>query len=296
MNAWELIVQQPMINVLIVLTHYIADSFGLAIIVITVLVNVLMFPLTMKQIKSSKAMQELQPKLAELQKKYSKDRQKLAQEQMALYREAGMSPTGCLLPMLVQMPIWIALYQAIMLSLAAAPEGLLNLAKYLYPWELVYTMLPLGRSFIGLDLASPNLILALLVGATMWLQQKMSTPVSPDPRQSQQTRMMLWMMPMMFAFLALSFPSGLSLFWVASSVVRIVLQYYTAGLGGLQLRSESATKREKKYVRFQETQKTDADVGADIVVADDVGKVDFTQSPKTRFQPGKDRRRHPPRK
>jgi len=295
LNAWELIIQQPMINVLIVLTHYLANSFGLAIIIITVLVNGLMFPLTMKQIKSSKAMQDLQPKLMELQKKYSKDRQKLAQEQMALYREAGMSPAGCLLPMLVQMPIWIALYQAIMLSLAAAPEGLLNLAKYLYPWDLVYTMLPLGRSFIGLDLASPNIILALLVGATMWLQQKMSTPVSPDPRQAQQTRMMLWMMPMMFTFLALSFPSGLALFWVASSVVRIVLQYYTAGLGGLQLRAESSTSREKKYVRFQETQKTDANIGADIMVADE-GKTDFTQAPKSRFQPGKDRRRHPPRK
>ena len=132
MNVWELIIQQPIINILIMLSHYLFNSFGMAIIALTIVVNVLMLQLTLKQIRSSKAMQELQPKLAELQKKYGKDRQRMAQEQMRLYKESGMNPAGCLLPMLIQMPIWIALYESIMMVLAAAPEGLLNLSRYLY--------------------------------------------------------------------------------------------------------------------------------------------------------------------
>jgi YidC/Oxa1 family membrane protein insertase len=294
-----------MINILIVLTSYLANSFGLAITALTIVVNVLMFPLTMKQIKASKAMQELQPKLAELQRKHAKDRQKLAQEQMQLYRESGMNPAGCLLPMLIQMPIWIALYQSVMLSLAVAPEGLLNLSRYLYSWPVVYTMVPLSRDFLGLDLGSPNMVLAILVGATMWLQQKMSATTPADPRQAQQARMMLWLMPMMFTFLALSFPSGLALFWVTSSIVRIVLQYRVTGWGGLISSSGHPTDdRDKKYVKFaaRSEEESSADMGADIVVTDGEQErkgrgLSYPSSPeKTRFQPGKDRRRHPKKK
>lgn len=278
MNAWELIVQQPVINVLIVLSHYLADSFGLAIVALTIIVNVLMLGLTLKQVRATKAMQELQPKLAELQKKSGRDKQKMAQEQMRLYKEAGVSPAGCILPMLVQMPIWIALYQAVMLSLAVAPEGLLNLSKYLYSWSVLYSMLPLNQDFLWLDLAAPDMILAILVGGTMWLQQKMSTPVAADPRQRAQARMMLWMMPLMFAFLALSFPSGLSLFWVTSSVVRIVMQYRVTKWGSLApAPAKEPAGKDKRYMKriakveeksldYADVQPDiETDVGADIV-------------------------------
>ena len=109
MNWWDIIAIQPVVNVLIVLSHYLFNNPGLAIILLTIIVNLIILPLTLKQIRSSKAMQDVQPKLAELQKKYAKDKQKLAQEQMALYKQAGMNPAGCLLPLLVQMPVWIAL-------------------------------------------------------------------------------------------------------------------------------------------------------------------------------------------
>ena len=99
-----------MINILIVLTHFLFNNFGLAIIALTLIVNGLMLPLTLKQVRASKAMQEMQPKIAELKKKYGKDKEKMAREQMKLYKESGVSPAGCLLPMLIQMPIWIALY------------------------------------------------------------------------------------------------------------------------------------------------------------------------------------------
>jgi len=270
LNAWEVIIQQPVINILIVLSHYLVNSFGLAIIALTIIVNVVMYPVTMKQINAMKAMQELQPKIAELQKKYAKDRQKLSQEQMKLYKESGMNPAGCLLPMLIQMPIWIALFQSIMLSLAVAPEGLLNLSRYLYAWPVVYSILPLGKDFLWLNLAEPDMLLAILVGGTMWLQQKMTMSTPADPRQAAQSRMMLWMMPLMFAFFALSFPSGLSLFWVTSSVIRIVVQYYVTGWGGLV--SSTAGKqviiRDRRYKRriaLQEAPLRDADIGADIV-------------------------------
>ncbi len=132
MNIWELIIQQPLINILIVVAHYLGGSFGLAIIALTVIVNLAMLPLTLSQIRSSKAMQDLQPKIAELQKKYSKDRQKLAQEQMRLYKTAGVKPAGCALSLVVQMPVWIALYQSIMLALAV---GITLAATLLTAWS-----------------------------------------------------------------------------------------------------------------------------------------------------------------
>ena len=251
------------------LSHYLFNSFGMAIIALTIVVNVLMLQLTLKQIRSSKAMQELQPKLAELQKKYGKDRQRMAQEQMRLYKESGMNPAGCLLPMLIQMPIWIALYQSIMMVLAAAPEGLLNLSRYLYSWPIVYSMLPLNSNFIGLNLAEGNLILAILVGGTMWLQQKMITPSGADSRQQAQNRMMLWMMPLMFAFLCLTFPSGLALFWVTSSVVRIVIQYYITGWGALAPagapRQVPRDTRYKMRIASVEAPPKSADIEADTI-------------------------------
>jgi len=314
LNAWELIIQQPVINILIMLSHYLTNSFGLAIIALTIAVNVCMYPLTAKQMKATHAMQALQPKLAELQKKYAKDKQKLAQEQMRMYKESGMSPAGCLVPMLLQMPIWIALYQSVMLCLAVAPEGLLNLSRYLYSWPVVYSMLPLGKDFLWLDLATPDMLLAILVGGTMWLQQKMAMTPGADPKQQTQSRMMLWMMPMMFTFISLSFPSGLALFWVTSSVIRIVIQYYIAGWGGLvKVATTRQPGRDKTYksriAQIEQASSGEATISADSIEPSstpeegvDYGRHGDEQQvrgegyparPKaTRYQPGRSRGRH----
>jgi YidC/Oxa1 family membrane protein insertase len=233
LNAWDIIILQPMINFLVALSNYCLHNFGITVIILTVIIRFLMLPLTLKQLHASKAMTTLQPKLMELQKKYAKDKQKLAQEQMKLYRESGISPMGCMVPMLIQMPIWYALYQAIILSLAVTPEGLLNLSRYLYHWSILYPLLPLDNRFLWLDLTRGDLALAILVGVTMWLQQKMVTPSSPDPRMQSQNQMMLYMMPMMFAFFTISWPSGLALYWVVSNIISIAVQYYVTGWGGL---------------------------------------------------------------
>jgi YidC/Oxa1 family membrane protein insertase len=246
---WETIILRPVVNILIWLSYYLFNSFGASIIALTILMRVITYPLTARQLRSTKAMQSIQPKMAELQKKYAKDRNALAQEQMKLYKEAGISPAGCLVPMLVQMPIWIAVYQSIMQALAIAPEGLLNLSRYLYSWPAVYSMLPLNSNFLGLDLAATgNFILALLVGASMWIQQKMTTPPAVDPRQQQQTQMMVWMMPVMFFFFSLWFYNGLALYWLASTVIGIAMQYFITGWGSLlPERTAGQATRDKKY-------------------------------------------------
>ena len=199
-DIWNLIAMQPMINFLVLLSHYLFDNFGLAVIALTIIVNGAMLPLTLKQLHASKAMQALQPKLAELQKKYAKEKEKLGQEQMKLYKESGISPAGCVVPLIVQMPIWIALYQSIIRLLAASPEDFMALSQYLYSWPVVYSAVPLGERFLWLNLAQPDsyIVLPVLVAASMWGQQKMVAPSATDSQQAAQGRLMLWMMPLMF--------------------------------------------------------------------------------------------------
>ena len=147
-----------------------------------------------------------------------------------------------------------------------------------------------------MNLTEPDVFLALLVGVTMWVQQKMSSAsMSADPRQRQQTQMMIWMMPLMFAFLALSFPSGLSLFWATSSIFRIILQYRVTGWTGLTSQATGETEKDKKFVKFiDETESKPADeVRADVVVEEDESKkkgLTFREKPATpRYESGKDR-------
>ncbi len=254
LNYWDLIIVAPLINVVVVVSQYLFNSFGLTIIILTILIRAAMYPLTIKQLKATKAMQSIQTQVAELRKKYAKDRKQLAQEEMKLYRQSGMNPLGCLLPMLIQFPVWIALYQAIIKVLAAAPEDFLGLSKYLYHSWPVFSNLPLNSNFIWLDLASPDklLLLPILVGGTMWVQQKMTTPLTSDPQQQAQSQMMLWTMPLLFAFLTLSFPSGLALYWLTSNVISIVMQYFVTGWGGLVTPKKTIPEKKTKGQAVQQ--------------------------------------------
>jgi YidC/Oxa1 family membrane protein insertase len=238
-NPWDIAIANPVLNVLVALSHTLGGSFGFAIIVLTVIVRLITWPLNKRQLKSTKAMQEMQPKIQELQKKYGKNQQKLQQEMMKLYKEAGVNPLGCLWPMLIQFPIWIALYQSIIRALATTPENLLDLAQRLYSWDIVNRAIPLSSQFLGLDLAGQgNIILAIIVGGTMWVQQKMTQAPAVDPRQESTSKIMLLMMPLMFGFLSLSFPAGLGLYWAVSNVIGIVTQYFaTGGWGYLRFQS-----------------------------------------------------------
>ena len=247
-DLWYLIILNPMLNGLIALSSTLFHSFGLAIIALTIIVRLILFPLTTKQSKSTKAMQDMQPKLQELQKKYAKNQQKLQQEMMKLYKEAGINPLGCIWPLVIQFPVWIALYQSIMKALATTPENLLNLGQHVYSWTVVAQAFPLSSHFLWLNLAQPDatLLLAIIVGVTMWAQQKMTTAPSADPRQQSTSRMMLLMMPFMFALFTVMFPSGLALFWAVSNIIGIATQYKIMGWGYLRSRPESQVVKAKK--------------------------------------------------
>ncbi len=244
MNPWDVIALQPVLNSLVALSNLLGGNFGWSIIVLTIVVRLILFPLTVRQTKSTKAMQMLQPKMQELQKKYAKNQQKLQQETMKLYKEAGVSPLGCLWPLIIQFPIWIALYQSIQLALAASPGALLSLSQHLYSWPIVNQAIPLNENFLFLKLSQPgsaNLILPILVGGTMWVQQKMVTPPATDPRQRSMTNMTTLMMPLLFGLFTLNFPTGLALYWVVSNVIGIIIQYFVSGGWGY-LRTPSAPK------------------------------------------------------
>lgn len=238
-DLFDLIFVVPMTNVLIAMARAFGGNFGIAIIVFTLLMKFVTWPLTSSQYKASRAMQAIQPKMQELQKKYKgKDPKKLQSETMALYREAGVNPLGCLFPMLAQFPIWIALYQVIRLSLGETPESFVTLSQRLYPIPFVHSAVPLDTHLLYWNLGQPDVsyVLPLFVGLTMYVQQKMITPtpaVAPATQQAmqqQQTQqMMLWMMPLMFGFWSLNVPSGLALYWAVSNLSGIVLQYFYLG-------------------------------------------------------------------
>jgi YidC/Oxa1 family membrane protein insertase len=242
-DIWTTFILRPMLNILLGLYSVLGGQFWLAIIVFTIFIRTLMTPLMLPQQRSAKKMQELQPRLQELQKKYAKDREKLAQEQMALYKEAGVNPMGGCLPLLVQFPVWIGLYQSIIQALGYQPMQLLNLSGNIYLFlQRLWTEVPLNRFFLGMDLAlTPQQLggltyaLPILVAFTSWLQTRMTTPAgSTDGGQAaSMNQSMTLMMPLMFGFFSLSFDTGLSFYFIISNVIGIVTQGFISGWEGL---------------------------------------------------------------
>jgi YidC/Oxa1 family membrane protein insertase len=239
---FDLVLLRPMLNFLTLLSKYLWGSFGLAIVILTVIIRLVTVPLTQRQMHSTRAMQALQPKIKELRKKYPKDNKRFNEETMKLYKEAGINPYGCVFPMVGQLPIWIGLYQAVIQGLGIAPENLLGLSKQLYSWAPIQEEVPLNHHFLWLDLGSGDIFMAILVAASMWTLQKMTAQPSADPTQQSTSRIMLWMMPLMFGFMALSFPSGLSLYWVFTNLMSIAITYRTSGWGDLRVPSLSSIK------------------------------------------------------
>lgn len=186
-------------------------NYGVAIIVLTVIAKVLFFPLSLKSLKSMKAMQAIQPQVNALRAKHKNEPQRVQRETMELYRKHGVNPLGGCLPMVVQIPIFYALYVALAVSVE------LQNAPFLCVGRLF------GMDLWICDLAAqdPTYVLPLLMGLSMFIQQKM-TPVTGDPRQA---KMMLFM-PVVFTFMFLNLPSGLVLYWTLSNVLQIAQQHY----------------------------------------------------------------------
>ena len=223
----------PMVNILVVLYTVLFSNFGLSLIIFTIIVRVATLPLTMKQTRQMRRMTGLQPKMKDIQTRYAKDPQRRSKEMMALYKTEGVNPLGCLGPMVIQLPIWIGLYQALLKTLGTNPDDLVGLAQRLYSWNpVIDTVAPINSNFLWLDLANPDpspLLLPILVGASTWAQQKVTMSPSTDERTASTNRMMLWMMPAMLGLFSLSFPSGLALYWVVSNVIGVVIHGVMTG-------------------------------------------------------------------
>lgn len=231
---WQTALETPLINIMVVLTVFLGGSYGLAILAFTVISRVLMFPLTLRMLHSMKGLQEIQPQMQEIQKKYTDPRRR-QEEVMKLYREAGVNPLGCLGPQLVQFPIFIALYQVIRITLGGTPEGVIELSHRLYDYPLIQDAIPLSSTFLGMDLAAMgNWGLVAMVFASMWLQQRISTSrnaATMSEQQRQMNAMMQWMMPAMFSWFVIITPAGVGLYWAASTIIGVVLQWIFVGPG-----------------------------------------------------------------
>lgn len=182
-------------------------SYGVAIIVFGILVKMVTLPLTLQQLRSSRAMQQIQPLMQELQKKYKNDKEKLAQEQMKLYREHGVNPLGGCLPLLIQLPILWGLYRAIIHLSQNDPA--------------------FGNRFLWLkSLAEPEGVPYILIGLmviSQFLYQRLMTPPTTDPQQESMQKVMQFM-PLMFAFVFINLPAGLVLYYLVFNLVSIVQQ------------------------------------------------------------------------
>jgi YidC/Oxa1 family membrane protein insertase len=231
-----------MINILLYIYSFVGQNFGLAIILFTILIRLVTYPLNAQQVKSSTALQDLQKskKWQDMQKKYKNDKEKLAQEQMALYQEAGVNPFGSCLPTLIQFPIIIGLYQAIIRALAVTPIQLLDLSKHITNGA---ALIPLNNLFLWMDLSLPEKdfglsiagfgipILAIIVVITTYLQSRLMTPPSSGgsgDQGAQMSKAMNMYMPIFMGYLAYSFSSGLALYFVVSNLTTI-LQYAIMG-------------------------------------------------------------------
>ena len=236
---WNEVIIRPMLNTLMVLYVLCFNNMGIAIIVFTILVRLVTMPLTLKQIRQMRRMSQLQPRMKEIQDRYSGDRARVSQETMRLYRESGVSPVGCLGPLIVQMPILIGLFRVLIQTLYTKPEDLVGLSQKLYSWITfvpIHSAAPLNDGFLWLSLGEPDpspIIFPLLVAASTWVQQKMTMTPSPDPRQQSSQNMMLWMIPIFLGFFSLQWPSGLPLYWIVSNVIGVGIQYFITGWGPL---------------------------------------------------------------
>jgi len=235
---WDAIIIQPFTNLLLLITMLV-KNFGFAIIIFTILIKLLTYPLTAKQLKSTMEMQDLQrdPHYVKMMDKYKDNKEKAAEYQMKVYKEKGISPMGSCLPTLIQFPIIIGLYQAIMRVMASTPLELVKLERLVYPFLDVNKILPIQNRFLWMDLGQPERlnvfgiaipVLAILVVLTTFIQSKVMQPASTGDQAAAMNNSMTMMMPIMMGFMAYQFSAGLALYFLTSNLTTIA-QYAAMG-------------------------------------------------------------------
>lgn len=208
---WNQYIVFPLSMLIIKVAEFAGGSYGLSIILVTILIRLVILPLMIKQTKSSKAMQAIQPEMKKLQKKYSskdqKTQQQLQQETMALFQKHGVNPFAGCLPLIIQMPILMGFYHAI----NRTPE----IKTQVFLW------FELGHP-------DPFFILPLVAGATTFIQQKVMM-AGTEANQNPQMAMMLWLMPLMIIVFAFKLPAALPLYWVVGNIFMIIQTYFIKG-------------------------------------------------------------------
>jgi len=241
---WNTLIIQPFTNLLLWIYSLLVDvpgAFGWSIILFTIAIRAVTWPLNAQQLKGAQGMQELQndPEWQKIQKKHKGDREKLAAEQMRIYKEKGINPFASCLPTLIQFPIIIGLYQAIIRALASAPLGMLQLARNVYPTLSVAALIPLNSQFLWMDLSQPESIpifgfnlptLAIVVAITTYIQSKLTMPATANPgdQSAAMGKTMSIYMPLLLGYFALTFASGLSVYFITSNLLGI-FQYAVTG-------------------------------------------------------------------
>ena len=221
---------QPLFNLLVFTYNTVAaHDLGVAIIVLTILIRILLYPLSLKSIKAQKEMQDLQPKLGALKKQFGKDREKLAEATMKLYKEEKVNPLSSCLPLLLQLPFFIALFQVF--SNGTKPESL----SALYP----FVANPGNLNQLGLggliDLSVPSPLLALLAGAAQFWQGHMLVRRKPTIKSEASkdeefatimNQQMTYVMPVVTVVIGWKFPAGLALYWFLTTLLLALQQWY----------------------------------------------------------------------
>lgn len=244
MNIWDAVIITPFTNVLLFIYNLVGQNFGVAIILFTILIRLITHPLTVAQIKGTTGMQKLQtdPRFKEIQEKYKNDKERLAQEQMALYKELGINPFASCLPLLIQFPLIIGLYQSLYKAMANTPLDLLILSRHLYTFIDLNKLIPINNQFLWMDLSQPERVylpflpqlgipvLAILVMITTYLQSKLMSPppANPKDQSAMMANMMNIYMPFLMFYMSFTLASGLALYFIVSNVISVA-QYAVLG-------------------------------------------------------------------
>lgn len=224
-NFFHLILTQPLLNALVWLYNIIPGrDLGLAIIALTLLIRIILIPAFQKSLKSQKELQHLQPQLEEIRRKHKDNKEAQTKATLELYKQHKINPFSSCLPLLVQLPILIALYQVFLSGLHNKVSG------ELYPF--ISDPGKIQTSFLSfVDLAQPNLYFGLAAGLLQFVQSKMMVPKknsgsAPDKTQALMNAQLTYFMPIVTAFIAIRLPAGLAVYWIVTTLFAIGQQYY----------------------------------------------------------------------
>lgn len=226
-QLFHTVLYQPILNFLVLIYNFTpGHDIGIAIIVMTIIIKLVLYPFSLKSIKSQKALQDIQPKIEEIKVKYKDNKEKLAQEMMTLYKNEKVSPFSSCLPLLIQLPFLIAVFEVFRSGLS---NGSLEV---LYPFiDNPGSLNPIAFGFW--DLSKPQIILAILAGLAQFWQVKMLSTKKPEIKTDASkdesmmvimNKQMMFMMPIMTVFIGASLPGGLSLYWFMTTLLTVFMQ------------------------------------------------------------------------